>query len=253
MQALNLVYFSPTNSTLEVLRSIAVNLNIETINEFDLSRPELRAQKLSFRSDELVLLGMPVHMGRIPPLFHDHLNLEGDNTPVVLCAVYGNRHYDDALLELKDLVENSGFNPIAAGAFIAQHSLNGNIAANRPDAADRQQMAAFSVKILNKLESPSTVEVPGKRPYKRYIGLPFVPTVTDSCNQCGLCIESCPVQAIDPDTSKVSDDCLMCFRCVKVCPQGARAITGAKGLAFKGAMKGLEVACLKRREPEFFI
>ena len=41
-------------------------------------------------------------------------------TPAVLVVVYGNRAYDDALLELSDIATGAGFVPLAAGAFVGE-------------------------------------------------------------------------------------------------------------------------------------
>lgn len=46
--------------------------------------------------------------------------MKGNNTPAIIAAVYGNRHYDDALLQMKDILTEQGFYVIAAGAFIAE-------------------------------------------------------------------------------------------------------------------------------------
>lgn len=44
-------------------------------------------------------------------------------SPICL-VVYGNRVYDDALRELKDILIADGCNPIAVGAFIGEHCLS---------------------------------------------------------------------------------------------------------------------------------
>lgn len=41
--------------------------------------------------------------------------------PIVL---FGNRNYDDALIELRNLLEEDGFNTIAAGAFVGEHAFS---------------------------------------------------------------------------------------------------------------------------------
>ena len=50
--------------------------------------------------------------------------------PVVL---FGNRNYDDALIELRDLLQADGFGCIAAGAFVGEHSFSRTLGAGRPD------------------------------------------------------------------------------------------------------------------------
>jgi Fe-S-cluster-containing hydrogenase component 2 len=47
---------------------------------------------------------------------------------------------------------------------------------------------------------------------------------SDLCRGCGLCIESCPQQAISivSTTAYINRErCNQCYRCVEVCPQGA--------------------------------
>ena len=58
----------------------------------------------------------------------------------VLMCVYRNRAYEDTLLELADTAEKAGFHVIAAVAAIAEHSVIREIAAGRPDAADRARL-----------------------------------------------------------------------------------------------------------------
>jgi len=55
--------------------------------------------------------------------------------------------------------------------------------------------------------------------------------VNDNCNQCGLCIKSCPEGNLSvDDTLKISkpNECLKCLRCVQICPQKAINFTSAK-------------------------
>ena len=59
---------------------------------------------MDFGPDDLVLFGVPVYGGRIPsPAVQTLRRMQGSRTPAVLVAAYGNREYDDALLELADI------------------------------------------------------------------------------------------------------------------------------------------------------
>ncbi len=51
----------------------------------------------------------------------------------IAIVLYGNRNYDDALIELKDILELDGFKVVAGAAFIGEHSFSNNLAKNRPD------------------------------------------------------------------------------------------------------------------------
>ena len=46
---------------------------------------------------------------------------------------------------------------------------------------------------------------------------------TNKCLHCGLCVGSCPHNAIfmNEVTLEFNDDCTSCGRCVKLCPMGA--------------------------------
>ena len=76
--------------------------------------------------------------------------IKGDKTPAVLVCVYGNRNYDDALLELKDISEANGFVPIAAGAFIARHSIFSDVAVGRPDKEDLHKNVSDYINLTTK-------------------------------------------------------------------------------------------------------
>ena len=116
--------------------------------------------QLSRNKEELVLFGAPVYGGRIPPLAAKRLSrLKGNQTPAVVIVVYGNRAFEDALLELSDLVRARGFIPIAGAAFIGEHSFSTHdnpIAKARPDQADLKNAEIFGEKIKEKISGHIT-------------------------------------------------------------------------------------------------
>lgn len=121
------IHFSPTQTTAAVVGRIA--------SAFDSS------EQISLMRDidpavcektDTVIVGMPVFAGRIPATAKQRLmKIKGNQTPAIAVVVYGNRAYEDALLELKDTLEQNGFVIAAAGAFIARHSLFPAAAAGR--------------------------------------------------------------------------------------------------------------------------
>ena len=183
-------------------------------------------------------------------------SIHGDHTPCVIVCVYGNRAYEDTLVELNDIAEKSGFKVIAAIAAIAEHSIMHQYAAGRPDSKDQSVLSSFARKILKKITSDSTglplPQIPGNRPYKKTGGAGLVPKATNKCTNCGLCAGQCPAQAIDRENLKAADSkkCISCMRCVAQCPYAARKVNQAMVSAAALAMKK---ACSVRKENELYI
>ena len=116
---------------------------------------------------DLVVFAAPVFGGRILSVAAERLNeLDGTGKKAVTLVVYGNRAYEDALLELNDIAENRGFQVIALAALVAQHSMAPEVAKGRPDDQDSRSILVFAGKVLDKMESgvESPVKVPGNHP-----------------------------------------------------------------------------------------
>ncbi|WP_066504494.1 4Fe-4S binding protein [Abyssisolibacter fermentans] len=253
-----LMYFSPTGTTKKTLENIAKGMDIGEIKHLDLTDFDKRWERRVFEKDELILFGMPVYNGRMVPVAKEIFNrTAADGTLCVPIVVYGNRAYEDALLELKNGAEKCGFKSVAAAAFVGEHSFNNGLGAGRPDETDAKEQEEFGQKILEKISSLSNlddlnIKVPGNFPYKHSTDLPISPTVNDKCKNCGKCVEICPMKAIDPNNPKRTDNfrCILCYRCVRNCPEGAREVSVPK---FKEQIKLLAVMAHDRKEPEIFI
>jgi ferredoxin len=259
-----LIYFSPTGTTKAIVQQIARGIHPGNVELLDITRPDARIQSLKTSEKELLIIGVPVYMGRVPALLTDWLHaIKARNTPVVCVVVYGNRVFDDALLELKDILTNCGCKPIAGAAYIGEHSFSSNeipTAKDRPDAGDLFNAESFGRKIQEKLNNIPSVEqivevtIPGCHPYRgdsKIWTVDFI-AVSDSCIQCGICAEGCPVGAIDPENNNVIDTkkCITCCACIKHCPQHARTIK--PGLVRDASLR-LSTLYKERKEPEFFI
>lgn len=247
----SVVYFSAVGHTLKVIRHVAEQMGgIDRV--VDLSDPFLK--ETSFADTERVVIACPVYGGRIPGLVVERLRkVSFDSTRVVTLVTYGNRAYEDALLELNDIVLARGAIPIASAAVVTQHSMVPSVAANRPTETDYQNLSVFARFALQKFDDihPVPVEVPGNRPYKRWSKLPVTPLVSNKCVRCGTCVQHCPTMAIwitDPKKTDPSK-CILCMRCVALCPQGARSLPPE---ALDAIEKKLASVAKLTRENEFF-
>lgn len=123
-------------------------MKVTTFAEWDLTYEVPEEANLE---DELTVVAVPVYGGRVAETAVERLrNFRADQAPVVPVVVYGNRDYEDALLELSDLLKEKGFVPVAAAAFIGEHSFSRPdmpVAAGRPDEEDLRKAMAFGLQI----------------------------------------------------------------------------------------------------------
>ena len=174
--------------------------------------------------------------------------------------VFGNRAYDDTMLELKNELVSCGFKVPAAIAAVAEHSIMHQFGAGRPDLEDQQELRAYSIKIkalITRIQAGdtevfNTIDVPGNEPYREYNGVPFKPKAGKDCTHCGLCAAKCPVQAIPAQQPESVDEnlCISCMRCVTICPAHARSLNK---LVLTAASAKMKKACSTRKANELFI
>ena len=251
----NLLYFSPSGTTKSVLHGIAKGMELDIL-EHDLTLLNNRKPILNYRKDDLLILGLPVYSGRIPEITESVIKkISGDGTPAIIVAVYGNRDFDDALLEMKDILNDRGFNTIAGAAFIGEHSFTDKVAKGRPDFQDIKIANDFGKDILKLLKDrdPSSIKlsVPGNYPYKeRKPSQPLGPTIDENCTLCGKCVENCPVGALSKKGKiEVDEDiCIKCNRCRLWCPEDAITFGGYASNIKKFLMEN----CSERKNPEIF-
>lgn len=243
------IVFSPTGGTMKAADMVAQTLADAVTSD---SKKDFRSVALN--KGDVAVIAVPSYGGRVPATAVARLaKLSGNGARAVVMAVYGNRAYEDTLLELQNTAAEAGFTVIAAIAAVAEHSIAHQFATGRPDAQDQQQLETFAQSIKEKLASGelSMPHVPGNRPYKTS-SVSMVPKATKACVSCGLCAQKCPVQAIDRLHPQNVDKkaCISCMRCVAICPHHARRIhpimQAAAGLALKKA-------CAQRKEAELFI
>ncbi|MCI8441377.1 MAG: 4Fe-4S binding protein [Provencibacterium sp.] len=248
--------FSPTGGTQKVAKAITEKwgADVETV---DLTDAAADFSGLQYQKGDLVLIAVPSFGGRVPATAVQRLEqIQGNGADSVLVCVYGNRAYEDTLIELKDTAEKCGFQTLAAIAAIAEHSIMHQYAANRPDAQDIADLQEASGKILEKFQAASdgksVVQVPGERPYKKTKGGGMVPKAGKECTGCGLCAAQCPTQAIDREKLREADAkrCISCMRCVVKCPHSARGVNREMVAA---AALMLKKACSVPKKCELFI
>lgn len=260
---INSILFSPTGGTRQIVTTIAQSLGDIENTIFDLtlkSNPEV----IVFKPTELAIFGVPVYSGRVPKEAADRLaQIKGNQTPAVVVAVYGNRAFDDTLLELRDIVEKQGFTVVAGATFIGEHSFSDKkhpIAAGRPDKTDKEAATHFAQLVQEKLSQASTLsgiitpKIPGNTPYKAAMTPNTIAPITDNnlCTLCGKCVEVCPTGAITLK-GKIETDgtkCILCCACVRVCSDEARI---AEDKLFTGAAEKLFANCKERKEPAFYL
>lgn len=248
------IVFSPTGGTKKVAALLADALDGE-VNHVDLTNCKQDFHTVLMTQEDVAVISVPSYGGRVPAVAVERLTmLNGHGARAVLVCVYGNRAYEDTLVELEDAAKQAGFRVIAAVAAVAEHSIARQFATGRPDAQDAKQLSDFARQIQAKLSAEGCPEpaLPGNRPYKKAGAAGMVPKPTKACTNCGVCAAECPVQAIDKGNPKKVDKkaCISCMRCISVCPHSARKVNSVMRSAVGLALKK---ACSVRKNCELFL
>ena len=248
-------FFSPSGTTKKVAEFLSSEIDNE-VKLYDITLTDFPITE-NFPINDIFLFLTPVYGGRIPKLAKERiLNIKGNGQKAIAVVVYGNRDYDDALLELSDLVKEQGFEIVAAAAFIAQHCIFPKVASNRPDEEDISKIKHFANQVKNSINADKTLpleKIKGNRPYKKEGAVPIHPEADKKkCNECGTCIEECPTGAIDKTNPLLTDNtvCISCCRCINICPSNARSF---HVLLYKSAGWKFVKDNTRRLEPEWFI
>lgn len=219
-------YFSPTGGTKKAGEILCHGL----AKEVKLANLGTQDTKVEVPEGDVTVFAAPVFGGRIPaPMTQKLKKLNGKGKQAVALVVYGNRAYDDALLELTNVVREQGYEVTAAAALVAQHSMVPEVGQGRPDEEDKQQILSFAQKVLAKMaaDDHGPVAVPGEFPYKKEMAIVATPLSLPACTHCGSCVDACPTQAIRLEEETVvteKERCTLCMACTAVCPEHARIL-----------------------------
>ena len=249
------IYFSPTGGTKAVVEQLAKEWN-KPLQEIDLSSRHLDFSAFALTKQDVCLIAVPSFGGRVPEIALRHLSaIQGGGAQAVLIVSYGNRAYDDTLLELQDAANACGFRVIGAVAAATEHSIMRQYGTARPDAQDLDELTVFSQTLVKKTahaKAAAAPILPGDRPFRAYDGVPLKPKASKHCIRCGLCAANCPVAAIpEEDPSQTKDTvCISCMRCVQICPVRARANAAP---ILEAAGEQLKEVCAGRKPNQLFV
>lgn len=246
-------YFSPTGGVKNILDIFLSKWNCEK-TLIDLSNNKANLSDISFNKDDICVFAVPSFSGRVPQFIIPIISgMDGAAAKAILITAFGNRAFDDTLLELFNTLTESNFLCFAAMAAVTRHSVLPKYGEGRPDSDDISQINEFSEKCRNAvIQGVDSITVSGNFPYRKYQSIPIKPKVGRSCNKCGLCAKGCPVNAINPQKLNKTDKnkCISCLKCVAQCPRHARYINK---FILKIADIKMKKLCAGRKENSFFI
>ena len=246
---LRTIYFSATGTSKKIALAISQSIATEFVVE-DITFQSL--QNTSYATDDLLCIAVPVYGGGVAPVALKRLDaIRGNNTPAVVVVVYGNRNFERAAVQMSDFLAERGFVTIAVAAFVGEHSYSTEqspIAVGRPMVEDINDANRFGELVKQKLTKGlesvdvSILQCPnsGEENVKAFVEfvkgyqaeqaknpVKLLPITDENrCVMCGVCVDVCPMEAIDREDVSMVDPtlCIKCCACVKECPKEAKSL-----------------------------
>lgn len=108
------IVFSPTGGTQKVAALLTKALGGEAA-AIDLTDSKQDFSTIGLTQEDVALIAVPSYGGRVPAAAVERLTaMHGQGARAVLVCVYGNRAYEDTLVELEDAAQKAGFRVVAA-------------------------------------------------------------------------------------------------------------------------------------------
>lgn len=242
------IYFSPTGGVKKVLDIVDKMIHFD--QWIDLSPSDFDGQLVNISEEDECWVALPVFGGRALPLGIERLRrIMGKNSRCIVIAVYGNRAFEDALLEMKEVCEMIGFKVAAGIAAIAKHSILNHVATHRPDEEDAKILTQY-VKLIGEKSTGEGMQCSGNHPYKDFKIILVPQILHERCIRCGKCRTACPNQAIGENFMIDESKCISCMRCVAICPVKAREVEPQR---LKMMSEKLAEATADRKEYQLFL
>ena len=183
---------------------------------------------------------VPTHFWGLPSFVSDFLSKitiesEDENPYIFVVTTFGTSPgYSSGYL--KNYIEKQGFNLLAkfsvlmVDTWTPVFNLSNRDKINKKTLKSDKQIASVINKIKNKQEGdfvkrklPKVVCDIFKKISSYYKKTSHL-HVNEKCVGCGLCKNSCPINAIDLQMKKpiwIKNECVMCLRCLHLCPKFA--------------------------------
>jgi ferredoxin/flavodoxin len=247
-----IVYFSPAGSTrhvAEVIEKQFLALDAE-VSSFDLSEYNsdvamtISQQMEASEGKSCLFIGSPVYVSHAVPLVMECIAglKENDGAFAVPFVTWGGACSGISLYEMGKELLNKGLPILGAAKILAVHSLmwplENALGKEHPDADDDRMVVELVNHINQKLheDNPKGIKLPDlayqtKENHAEMekvslqaakAHMPERTIDTELCNQCQVCSEVCPADAVTfTPYPEFGDGCVFCFNCMKKCPEEA--------------------------------
>jgi len=191
-----------------------------------------------------LFIGSPVYSSHALPLVIDFIARlpQRRQAYAVPFATWGGATSGLALAEMGEALRAREYGLVGAARVVAVHSLmwetDNPVGAGHPDADDDRMIENLVAAIELNLELPEPLVLSSKALFyqpeaaaaeMRKLNLEIARGILprrlvneDRCNQCGVCVDQCPVAALSLDPYPVyADHCILCFNCMRCCPEKA--------------------------------
>jgi len=247
------VYFSPAGSTRHVagviekqFQALGSEVWVLDLGECRDGATEISRQIEESKGSNCLFIGSPVYVSHaVPPVMECIASLtENTGRFAVPFVTWGGACSGISLYEMGKELKNKGFTLLGAAKILAVHSLmwplENPLGHGHPDSNDDRMVKELVNRIHDKLysDSPKGIELSvlayqTQENHKEMekvslqaakADMPRRDIDTELCNQCQICAEVCPMDAVTlTPFPEFGHDCVFCFSCVKQCPE--RAIT----------------------------
>jgi ferredoxin/flavodoxin len=244
-----IVYFSPAGSTRHVAQIIEkqfLALGAE-VSSFDLAECSndvatvISQQMEASNGKSCLFIGSPVYVSHAVPLVMDCIAGLKENAGAfaVPFVTWGGACSGISLYEMGKELINRGFTLLGAAKILALHSLmwklDDPLGKGHPDPDDDRMVEELVSHVNQQLHvgKPKSIKLSDlayqtKENHKEMekislqtakAHMPERTIDTELCNQCKVCSDVCPVDAVTlTPYPEFSNDCVFCFTCMKKCP-----------------------------------